>query len=84
VSNEPCYVYIIECGDGTFYTGQTNNVSRRLSEHRHGAGAKYTKNRNPLTLRYVEQCADRSSAMRRESEIKNFSRSQKEELVKMD
>ncbi len=82
--SEACYVYIIECGDGTFYTGQTNDVERRLREHRNGTGARYTRGRGPLTLRYVEECADRSSAMSREYEIKQMSRRQKEALVGLD
>jgi len=82
--SEACYVYIIECGDGTFYTGQTNDVERRLREHRNGMGARYTRGRGPLTLRYVEECADRSSAMSREYEIKQMSRRQKEALVGLD
>jgi putative endonuclease len=81
---DPCYVYIIECGDGSFYTGQTNDVERRLSEHRNGTGAKYTRGRKPLTLRYVEECEDRSSAMSREYEIKQLSHDQKANLVELD
>jgi len=81
---EPCYVYIIECGDGTFYTGQTNDVERRLKEHRNGTGARYTRGRKPLTLRYVEKCEDRSAAMSREYEIKQMSRRQKEDLVSLN
>lgn len=74
-------VYVLECGDGTFYTGYTTDVERRLSEHRDGAGAKYTRGRGPFELRHIEEFASRSAAMAREAEIKALSRRGKERLL---
>lgn len=71
------YVYLLECGDGTIYTGYTTDVSRRMAEHRTGKGAKYTRNRGPLSLRRVERFSTRSAAQSREYEIKQRSRSEK-------
>ena len=70
-------LYILECKDGTFYTGITDDLERRLAAHNSGKGAKYTRGRGPLVLRYTELCADRSSALRREIEIKRLHREQK-------
>lgn len=75
------YVYILECADGTLYTGYTTDVERRVEEHDSGEGAKYTRGRTPVDLVYNERFEDRSSAMRREYEIKELSRAQKERLV---
>lgn len=70
-------VYILQCKDDTLYTGSTDRLEHRLSMHRSGKGAKYTRGRAPLTLRYVEVCDDRSHALRREYAIKNLSRQEK-------
>lgn len=75
------YVYVVECSDGTLYTGYTTDVGRRVAEHNDGTGAKYTAGRTPVTLRYVEYHATRSAAQRREYEIKSLARSEKERLV---
>lgn len=74
-------VYIIECGDGTYYTGYTTDIERRLAAHRDGTGAKYTRGRGPFELLYVERFSTRSAALRREAEIKSYSRSRKEQLL---
>ncbi len=74
---KPWYVYILACGDGTLYTGSTDNVARRLEKHRMGKGAKYTRGRTPLTLCYSEQCISKSEALRREFQIKSLTREQK-------
>ncbi len=74
---KPWYVYILACGDGTLYTGSTDNVARRLEKHRTGKGAKYTRGRTPLTLRYSEQCSSKSDALRREFQIKSLTREKK-------
>lgn len=79
-NNEPCYCYIVECADGTYYTGWTTDVDRRIGEHNAGRGAFYTKWRRPVELIYVEELSDRSTAMRREYEIKQMSHQQKETL----
>lgn len=75
------YVYILRCGDGTFYTGSTDDVERRLAVHRSRKGAKYTRGRGPLELVYQEALPDRSSALRREAAIKKLTRAQKERLI---
>ncbi len=75
------FVYILRCGDGSLYTGMTDDVQRRLAAHRAGRGAKYTRGRGPLELVYQEERADRSDALRREAEIKSLSRAQKLALL---
>ena len=75
------YVYVLRCGDGTLYTGTTDDVARRLAAHRAGKGAKYTRGRGPLELLYTEQCPDRSAALRREYAIKQLSREEKLHLI---
>lgn len=70
-------VYILECGDGTLYTGITDDMERRLRLHAQGKGAKYTRGRGPLTLRYREQCPDHSTALKREAQIKHLARKEK-------
>ena len=74
------YIYIVECKDGTFYTGYTTDVKRRLEEHNSGIGAKYTRGRYPVELKYQESFESRSQAQKREYQIKKLPRSQKEEL----
>ena len=75
------YVYVVECADGSFYTGYTTDVERRVTEHNAGAGAKYTRGRTPVTLRHVESFDSRSAALSREHAIKSLSRGEKERLV---
>lgn len=77
----PWYVYILRCGDGTLYTGVTDDVPRRLAVHRAGKGAKYTRGRGPLELVYQEQVPDKSAALRREYQIKRMRRAEKEKLI---
>ncbi|WP_435348383.1 GIY-YIG nuclease family protein [Haloarchaeobius sp. HRN-SO-5] len=76
------YVYVLACADGTFYTGYTTDVERRVAEHDAGEGAKYTRGRTPVELRHVESFDDRSAAMSREYEVKQLSRREKERLVR--
>ena len=71
------YVYMLRCGDGTLYTGITDDVERRLQIHRSGKGAKYTRGRGPLELVYTQEQPDKSSALRREIEIKALDRAKK-------
>ena len=73
-------VYMLECGDGSLYTGVTDRLQHRLAAHRAGKGAKYTRGRSPLKLRYLEDCPDHSAALRREIVIKSMSRTEKWEL----
>lgn len=75
------YVYILRCGDGTLYTGITDDIPRRLAVHRVGKGAKYTRGRGPLELVYQEQVPDKSAALRREFQIKRLTRRKKEALI---
>ncbi len=74
-------VYILECRDGTLYTGITNDLSHRLAMHETGKGAKYTRGRSPVILRYREDCKDHSHALRREYEIKQLDKEQKRALI---
>ena len=75
------WVYILRCGDGTLYTGWTNDVERRLEAHRAGKGAKYTRGRGPLELVYSEGCPDRSAALRRECAVKRLTRQEKLRMI---
>lgn len=72
---------MLRCGDGSLYTGCTNDLSRRLEAHRSGKGAKYTRSRLPVTLAYREAAADRSAALRREAAIKRMTRPEKLALL---
>ena len=74
-------VYILRCGDGTLYTGCTNDLERRLAAHSSGKGAKYTRARLPVELVYQEPAADKSQALRREAAIKALTREQKLSLI---
>lgn len=74
-------VYILECADGTLYTGIARNAERRLHVHNSGKGAKYTRSRLPVHLRYREPQPDHSSALRRELEIKALTRQEKLALI---
>ena len=76
------YVYMLRCGDGTLYTGITDDIPRRLAAHRSGKGAKYTRGRGPLELVYQEQVPDKSAALCREIQIKRLRRAEKERLIK--
>jgi putative endonuclease len=78
------YVYVLECADGTYYTGYTTDVERRVAEHDAGDGAKYTRGRTPVSLVHVESHDSRSAAMSREHEVKSYSRARKERLVADD
>ncbi len=74
------YCYILECCDGSFYTGWTTNPARRLRQHNAGRGARYTRQRRPVRLAYLEIVADRPSAMRRERALKALRHAQKQAL----
>jgi putative endonuclease len=80
------YVYILETisrnNKKRFYTGYTNNLQRRLEEHKNGTGAKFCRGKKSISLKYFETYSERREAMRRELEIKTFTRKQKAELVK--
>ena len=70
-------VYMLECKDGSLYTGITDRLPHRLEAHRVGRGAKYTRGRGPLILRYLEDCDDHSAALKRESAIKKLTKKEK-------
>lgn len=71
------FVYILECNDGTLYTGWTVDIQRRLNRHNQGLGAKYTRSRCPVTLKYLEECTSKNEACRREAQIKRYTRESK-------
>ncbi|MBI3151042.1 MAG: GIY-YIG nuclease family protein [Chloroflexi bacterium] len=76
-----CYCYILECADGTYYTGWTTDPERRVKQHNKGIGARYTKTRRPVKLVYLEEQPDKLAAMKRELAIKKMKRGQKNKLV---
>ncbi|HMP98458.1 MAG TPA: GIY-YIG nuclease family protein [Cyclobacteriaceae bacterium] len=76
------WMYILECADGSFYTGSTNNLDLRLAQHQKGEGANHTKNRLPVKLVYYEEFARIDLAFKREKQIQGWSRKKKEALIK--
>jgi len=72
-----CYTYMVECGNGSLYTGVTGNLARRMDEHMRGAGARYIRMHGYKSLAYVEEHPDRGAAMRRECFIKALPRDEK-------
>lgn len=74
-------VYILECADGTLYTGWTNDIIKRVAAHNLGLAAKYTRARLPVRLVYTEPCESKQLAMRREYQIKRLARSEKLALI---
>ena len=80
MKNEP-YVYILRCGDGTLYTGWTDDLEKRLRPHNAGRGGKYTRSRLPVTPVYVERCATPREARSREWHLKRLTRAQKLALI---
>ena len=76
-------IYILLCNDDTLYTGITNDIENRLTQHETGAGAKYTKGRGPFRIVYQEGAPDRSTASKREYEIKKMTKSQKLKMIKV-
>jgi putative endonuclease len=73
--------YILRCADDTLYTGITNDLEKRLAAHNAGTAAKYTRTRMPVEMVFVEDCADRSAALKRELQIKNLKRPDKLALI---
>lgn len=78
---ESWFLYILECSDGTLYTGITNDVTRRLHQHNNGKGARYTRTRRPVKLLYYEPCPNRAQALIRECAIKALPRVRKLKFV---
>ena len=79
---EPWFLYILRCVNGTFYTGVTKDLERRVKMHNDGRASRYTRARRPVTLIYQEDCAGHAEALVRECAVKALSRKQKEQLIK--
>jgi putative endonuclease len=77
------YCYIIECSDGTLYTGITNNVDVRISKHNSGKGAKYTRSRLPVVLKWSKSFETKSEASKEEWRIKQLSRIEKQKIFNL-
>jgi putative endonuclease len=77
----PFYIYIVECADGTYYTGWTTDPPRREKQHNAGTGARYTRMRRPVKMIYIEEQTDKISALKRERAIKKMARAKKQKLV---
>ncbi len=75
------YVYMLRLSDDSLYTGITTDLERRVEEHREGKGSKYVRSRLPCRIVYKEKTENRSEALKREAEIKSWSKERKEELV---
>ena len=75
------FVYLIECGDKSIYTGITNNLERRFNQHAKGEGGHYTSSKQVVKIVYTEEHPDRSSALKREAEIKSWRREKKLNLI---
>ena len=75
------YVYILQCADGTLYTGITNDLDRRLKAHNAGTASKYTRVRRPVAMAHQEETDSKGNALRRELQIKSMSRQQKMDLI---
>ena len=83
LENKQHFVYIVECSDGSYYTGYTTNIQRRLNEHNYSfkRGAKYTRSRRPVKLVHQEEHPTRSQALKREHAIKKLSRKKKQQII---
>jgi putative endonuclease len=77
------YIYIVQCADGTLYTGCANDLERRIEKHNLGRGAKYTRGRSPVKLVYFEQFKSQTKALQREYEIKQLNRAEKIALINL-
>ncbi len=75
------YMYILQCNDGSYYVGSTNNLELRLEEHNPGEGAEYTKHRLPVKLVYFEECFSIKEAFLREKQVQGWSRKKREALI---
>ncbi len=74
-------LYILECSDGSFYTGVSTDIDRRLREHEKGTASRYTRTRRPVVLLYREECGSRASSLARECAVKSMSRQTKKKLI---
>ena len=78
------WLYILKCGDGSYYTGSTNNLSLRLAQHQAGEGCAYTRSRLPVELVYSQEFPSEHQAFLRERQVKGWSRAKKEALIHGD
>ncbi|HJW83403.1 MAG TPA: GIY-YIG nuclease family protein [Anaerolineae bacterium] len=78
------FVYIVQCADGSLYTGWARSVPARIAAHNAGRGARYTRQRGPVKLVYAEECDSRASALKREAAIKKWPRARKLRLIRID
>lgn len=81
MKEKQCLVYILKCRDKSLYTGYTNDLPQRLTLHASGKGSKFVRSRLPFTAVYIEACPDKSTALKREYEIKQMTRAQKCQLI---
>jgi len=77
------FVYVLLCSDGSFYTGISNNLPQRFSDHRKGVGGAYTRSHPPVRIIYQKELPDKSSALRREAQIKSWNRQKKIDVLKL-
>lgn len=75
------FVYVIQCVDGSFYTGSTNNLKKRFLEHKNGVGGRYTRSHKPVKIIYFEKLPTRSKALKREAQIKSWSKGKKIRMI---
>jgi putative endonuclease len=80
---EVWYTYIVECSDKTLYVGTTNDIEKRLAKHNTGKGAKYTKGRSPVTIKYSEAFESRAEACKQEYKLKQLTREEKLDLIEL-
>jgi predicted GIY-YIG superfamily endonuclease len=80
----PFHVYILECSDGTYYTGHTDNLDHRMARHSDGTGSRYTSKRRPLKLLWATDCQTREEAWELERRLHGWSRAKKEALMRGD
>jgi predicted GIY-YIG superfamily endonuclease len=80
-TDSPWFLYIVECRDGSLYTGVTNDIERRVNQHNEGTGARYTRSRRPVRVRYQETCDSRSTALVRECAVRLMSPKEKRALI---
>jgi putative endonuclease len=77
------FVYILLCSDGSFYTGSSNNPQQRFLDHKNGKGGAYTRSHKPIKIIYTEELLDKSSALKREIQIKGWTREKKIRILKL-
>lgn len=78
------YVYILLCNDGSFYTGASNNPQQRFLDHKNGKGGAYTRSHKPVKIIYVEELSSKSAALKREIQIKGWSKEKKIKTIKLN